>query len=252
MYVVIAVPWLPETRPPRTRAGMPPMADLPVGAGAVGVPVEIPGTFRAGSLGTRGTADGPRLRIFAAFLPLLAVIQGVTFLWVTTLPIYAAGRLGLATPMWGLLFGLNGLLIVAFQMRVSKAGEKRSKPRLIAASLGLYGAGLAIVAPLSSVIAAPGLAATIILVTFGEMLLMPIVPAFVSDLAPAHRRGAFQGVALAAGGLGSGLGPPIAGFILDAGQGAALWLGCAAILGVVALALLGLARQTDRLTSVGG
>jgi MFS family permease len=154
--------------------------------------------------------------------------------------------------MWGLLFGLNGLLIVLFQMRVSKAGEKRSKPRLIAVSLGLYMAGLAIVAPLSSAIAAPGLAVTITLVTFGEMLLMPIVPAFVSDLAPANRRGAFQGVALAAGGLGSGLGPPIAGFVLDAGQGAILWLGCAAVLGVVVLALLGLARQADRLAPVGG
>jgi MFS family permease len=84
------------------------------------------------------------------------------------------------------------------------------------------------------------------------MLLMPIVPAFVSDLAPANRRGAFQGVALAASGLGSGLGPPIAGFVLDAGQGAILWLGCAAVLGVVVLALLGLARQADRLAPVGG
>jgi MFS family permease len=252
VYVVIAVRWLPETRPSGTHVGTPPIADLPAGVGVVGVPVAIPGTFRDGSPGTSETVDGPRLRIFAAFLPLLAVIQAVTFLWVTTLPIYAAGPLGLATPMWGLLFGLNGLLIVVFQMRVSKAGEGRSKPRLIAVSLGLYMAGLAIVAPLSSAIAAPGLAVTITLVTFGEMLLMPIVPAFVSDLAPAHRRGTFQGVALAAGGLGAGLGPPIAGFVLDAGQGAILWLGCAAVLGVVVLALLGLARQADRLAPVGG
>jgi MFS family permease len=251
-YVVIAGRWLPETRPAGTRAGTPPIADLPVGVGAVGVPVEIAGAVRAGSPDIRGRADRPRLRIFAAFLPLLAVIQAVTFLWVTTLPIYAAGPLGLATPMWGLLFGLNGLLIVVFQMRVSRACEKRSKPRLIAVSLGLYMAGLAVVTPLSSAIAAPGLAVTIILVTFGEIVLMPIVPAFVSDLAPAHRRGAFQGVALAAGGLGSGLGPPIAGVILDAGQGAVLWLGCAAVLGVVALALLGLAREADRLAPVAG
>jgi MFS family permease len=251
-YVVIAGRWLPETRPAGTRAGTPPIADLPVGAGAVGVPVAIAGAVRAGSPDIRGRADRPRLRIFAAFLPLLAVIQAVTFLWVTTLPIYAAGPLGLATPMWGLLFGLNGLLIVVFQMRVSRACEKRSKPRLIAVSLGLYMAGLAVVTPLSSSIAAPGLAVTIILVTFGEIVLMPIVPAFVSDLAPANRRGAFQGVALAAGGLGSGLGPPIAGVILDAGQGAVLWLGCAAVLGVVVLALLGLAREADRLAPVAG
>jgi MFS family permease len=251
-YVVIAGRWLPETRSPGARGGVQPIADLPLGTGTVGVSIEIPGMVRAGSPGVRRTADRPRLRIFVAFLPLLAVIQAVTFLWVTTLPINAAGPLGLATPMWGLLFGLNGLLIVVFQMRVSRACDKRSKPRLIAVSLGLYMAGLAVVAPLTSAIAAPGLAVTITLVTFGEIVLMPIVPAFVSDLAPVHRRGAFQGVALAAGGLGSGLGPPIAGFILDAGEGAALWLGCAAILGVVALALLGLARQADRLAPVAG
>ncbi|MGZ6340064.1 MAG: MFS transporter [Candidatus Limnocylindrales bacterium] len=232
-YVVIAGRWLPETRPARSGTTAVPVTDGPIA--------------RAGP--SNEAIDPARLRVFIAFLPLLGLSQALGFLWVTTLPIYAAGALGLPIPLWGLLFGLNGLLIVVFQMRVSRAFEGRSKPRLIALSLVLYMAGLGLVAFLSSVVAVAGLATTIVLVTLGELILMPIVPAFVSDLAPAHRRGAFQGLALAASGLGSGLGPPIAGYILDTGRATGLWLGCAAILGLVALAFLGLARWTDGLAA---
>ena len=81
----------------------------------------------------------------------------------------------------------------------------------------------------------------------GGMLIGPTVAAFVSDLSPVTRRGTYQGIALAAGSLGAGFGPPIAGYVLDSSHGQALWLAVAAILGVVALAFLVLARWTDRL-----
>ena len=74
VYVVIGLRWLPETRPSGTHVGTPPIADLPAGVGVVGVPMEIPATFRDGSPGTGGIVDGPRLRIFAAFLPLLLLV----------------------------------------------------------------------------------------------------------------------------------------------------------------------------------
>ena len=242
-YVVIAGRWLPETHPARGGAAATPndertgVSTAPPSAGGGRLPRDGPDE----------AIDPARLRVFIAFLPLLALTEALAFLWVTTLPIYAAGALGLPIPLWGLLFGLNGLLIVVFQMRVARSFEGRSKPRLIALSLVLYMAGLGLVAFLSSASALPGLAATIVLVTLGELILMPIVPAFVSDLAPVHRRGAFQGLAQAATGLGSAVGPPVAGAILDAGQAAMLWLGCAAILGLVALAFVGLARWTDEL-----
>ena len=165
----------------------------------------------------------------------------------TTLPIYASVSLGLPTPLWGLLFGLNGLLIVLFQLRIATACERRSKPRVMALAACLYALGLAPVALLSPSTAVAGLAITVSLVTLGEMLLGPTVAAFVSDLSPVKRRGLYQGIALAAGSVGSGIGPPIAGYVLDESHGQALWLVAAAILGVVALAFVVLARWTDRL-----
>ena len=237
-YSVIAFRWLPETRP---RAAKPVPRD--------------PGVFRVPDLrGAHGRPDPAarmRLWIFAALLPLLAVTHGLTFLWVTTLPIYAAGSLGLPTPIWGLLFGLNGLLIVLFQLRIATACERRSKPRIMGTGVFLYAIGLAPIALLSPSTAVVGLAITIAVVTVGEMLIGPTIAAFVSDLSPVNRRGTYQGIALAAGSIGAGIGPPIAGYVLDQSHGQALWLVAAAILAVVALGYVVLARWTDRLPAAG-
>ena len=226
-YTVIALRWLPETRP--------------TGTGHHAADATAPGDARAG--------DGPRRRVFVAFLPLIGVTHAITFLWVTTLPIHAAGTLALPTPTWGLLFGLNGLLIVLFQLRVSTACERRSKPRLIAVSAGLYAIGLGLVAILSPATAVPGLAVTICLVTVGEMLLMPVVPSFIAELSPIDRRGTYQGIAMAATAVGSGLGPPIAGLVLDVMPGAVLWLAAALILLGAAAGFLALSRWSDRLAA---
>jgi MFS family permease len=233
-YAVIAFRWLPETRPRAPQR----VREDPAGSGAPDL---------RDAPGRPDPTDGLRLRVFGALLPLLAVTNGLTFLWVTTLPIYAAVRLGLPTPLWGLLFGLNGLLIVLFQLRISSACERRSKPRVMAAAISLYAAGLALVALLSSSTAVVGLAVTIALVTVGEMLLMPVVASFVSDLSPANRRGTYQGIALAAGSVGSGIGPPVAGYVLDTSRGPVLWLAAAAILAAAGLGFVVLARWTDRL-----
>jgi MFS family permease len=149
--------------------------------------------------------------------------------------------------MWGLLFGLNGLLIVLFQLRISTACERRSKPRLMALAALLYAAGLGLVGFLTPAVAIVGLAATIGLVTVGEMLLMPVVPSFVSELSPVERRATYQGIALAAVSIGSGIGPPVAGLALDTAPAEALWFGAAALLLLIAGGFVVLGRATDRL-----
>jgi len=245
-YVVIAFFWLPETRPASvaTRGSRDEKLDA---AGATATP----------DRGSSPDADDPamqagRRRVFVALMPLLVLLYALTFLWVTTLPIYAAGTLELAIPVWGLLFGLNGLLIVLFQLRIATACERRSKPRVLALAMSLYAAGLAIPFFLSSATAVVGLAATIAIVTVGEMLTMPIVPSLVSDLSPLQRRGLYQGMAMATTGLGSALGPPIAGRVLDTTDGSVLWLGVAVLLALTAIGFLVLSRWTDRLTPAPG
>lgn len=229
-YTVVAVRWLPETRPARSA---------------------VEDTLSAGAAGGQETqppddAAAARRRVFVAFLPLLAVTHALTFLWVTTLPIFAATTLRLATPVWGVLFGINGLLIVLFQMRISAAAEHHAKPILMAAATLLYAAGLGFVVLLEPATAVAGLAATIALVTVGEMLIMPVVPAFIAELSPIERRGTYQGIALAASSVGSGVGPPLAGLVLDLAPGPTLWTAVAALLVAVSLGFVLLGRYAAR------
>jgi MFS family permease len=269
MYAVVAIRWLPETRPIPTppshdRAGVATVApggadraqlyggsDEPYPAVVASRPTQDPA--ETSSLGgrppeaaVRPPAD-PRL-VFAAFLPIAAVLHMAAFQWVTTMPIYAASALGVSTQTWGILFSINGIIIVVFQLRVSTASERRSKPRLMAVSALIYASAYTCVAligsPGTAVIALSGM---ILLTTVGEMLLFPIEPSFVSELSPVDRRGRYQGIMLAAAGVGSAIGPPLGGWLIDAFPGPLVWWITAASLVGAAGALVALARFADRL-----
>ncbi len=239
-YAVILLVGLRETRP----AGgpvptMPVTAELAfVDATAAHVAAEVamepggsdeparPGPATRQPMGVR--------RVFASFLVLAAVFHGVQFLWVAILPIFAYD-LGVSTASWGLLFALNGILILLLQLRISSLSERRSRPRFMAAGALCSGLAYLVVAAMpGAALVLPFLAGAIILVTFGEMAFFPVAPSFVSDLSPVAIRGRYQGYLGAATGLGSAIAPALAGAVLDVAPGPAVWLGAAAACGLVA------------------
>jgi MFS family permease len=170
-------------------------------------------------------AGGPAWLVFGVFLVLTVAIHAAAFQWVITLPIHATGDLGLTTAAWGLLFALNGILILVFQLRIMAVAESRNRPRFRAVGALWYAAGYLVVALVPGVtLAAPALAATVVLVTIGEMCIYPVEPAFMSELSPPERRGRDQGLLGAAIGLGTAIGPLAGGIVLDVAPGPALWL----------------------------
>ncbi|MCU0504355.1 MAG: MFS transporter [Chloroflexi bacterium] len=264
-FAIIAWAWLPETLGRATPASGAPAVDdqgavmeVPVVVGLE--PPLVPGAERdagAREPGPRATAtDGSRLarlraRAFAAFLAIALVAQGCIFLWVSVLPIHAATDLGMTTGMWGILFSLNGILIVLFQLRISTAVERRPKAFVMAGGLLLYAAAMGIVAVAQDPAwAVAALAAAVTIITCGEMLFYPMEAAFVSDVSPVDRRGRYQGFLLGAAGVGTALGPPIGGWVLDAAPGAPLWIGTAAVFLACAGALVALGRATRGLPAV--
>ncbi len=248
LYVVIGWIWLPETRPTGGPAG------TGVGSGRTGALAAMApsGADPEPDNGVPQPARvDPRL-VFVAFLPIALVVHAATFQWVTTFPIHAAKDLGMPTSQWGLLFSLNGILIVLFQMRVSGAAERRSKPRMMAIAALLYAAGYAVVGPVGgSTFAIPAIAALVVLVTFGEMFLYPLEASFVADLSPEDRRGRYQGIVLAATGLGSAVGPPLGGWLLDTLPAFIWWLTGASLV-ACAGAFVALDRLARRLPPSAG
>lgn len=189
------------------------------------------------------TAD-PRL-LLIAFLPLGVVIHAASFQWVTVLPIHASRDMGVSAATWGLLFALNGIGIVLFQMRISAATERRRMPRVMAIGIVAYGIGYAVVAAVPAHDAGVAvLASVVILATLGEMLVFPIEPSFVSELSPVAQRGRYQGIFGAAAGLGSAIGPPLGGILLDRLPGAPVWVATAGACFIAALGLWWLGAWT--------
>ena len=233
-YAVILTVGLHETRPARPTA-------------LSSEPVSETGTRREGpaEIAPRGSTNGFRgVGVFGVFLVLVIFIHAVTPQFFVALPVYAYRELGISTAIWGLLFALSAVIIVVFQVRISSAWERRSKPLFMALGMATYLVGYVLVAAIpGAALAIPLLVRTVILVSLGEMLIYPVEPAFVADLSPVHLRGRYQGFLGAAAGLGFALGAPAGGAILDAFRGSAAWLVFAAMASVAALGLIWLSRS---------
>jgi len=250
-YAVILIVGLRETRP-ITRPAVEPAAPAAAAVALVDAAAAIvtSGVTTgddpvAPSIGSGPAEPGPAptrrplgvRRVFASFLVLAAAFHGVQLLWVAILPIFAYD-LGVSTASWGLLFALNGILILLFQLRISSLSERRSRPRFMAVGALCSGLAYLVVAGMpSAALVLPFIAVAIVLVTFGEMAFFPVAPSFVSDLSPVAIRGRYQGYLGAATGLGSAIAPALAGAVLDVAPGPAVWLGAAAAMGLIAAGL---------------
>jgi MFS family permease len=235
-YAVILLVGLRETRP---EAGPVPNG-APVDAAPAIEPddLDVDGEPMSAGLAAATTRQplGVR-RVFAAFLVLAAAFHGVQFLWVAILPIFAYD-LGVSTTSWGLLFALNGILILLFQLRISSLSERRSRPRFMAVGALCSGLAYLVVAGMpGAALVLPVIGAAVILVTLGEMAFFPISASFVSELSPVAVRGRYQGYLGAATSLGSAIAPALAGAVLDVAPGPAVWLGAAAAMGLIAAGL---------------
>jgi MFS family permease len=69
-------------------------------------------------------------------------------------------------------------------------------------------------------------AATVVIWTFGEMFLFPALAAYVTDIAPASRRGEYMGLTQMAMSLAFALGPLAGTAMLEKFGGRALWVAC--------------------------
>jgi predicted MFS family arabinose efflux permease len=98
---------------------------------------------------------------------------------------------GYALATWGLVFGINPVLVGLFQYPVARWAGNRSPRAVLALGTVLQGAALFVLWPLSGIAV---LVAAIVILTVGEMLLSPVASALAAALAPARLRGSYEGV----------------------------------------------------------
>jgi MFS family permease len=89
-------------------------------------------------------------------------------------------------------------------------------------------------------------AAAIAVWTLGEIAQAPVGPSIVADLAPAARRGSYQGFYLMAWGAAASVAPFLGSAILGRWGSSLLWGGCFALVGLCAAGHLALAGGRGR------
>jgi predicted MFS family arabinose efflux permease len=106
------------------------------------------------------------------------------------MPLYLVRDLHYRESFFGMLFMLNTLLIVAVEVPLNLAMSHWSHRHATMLGVLLFAIGFSALGLVHSPIA---IAATVVIWSFGEMVFFPVSTAYVADLAPAGRSGAYMG-----------------------------------------------------------
>ncbi|MFI8232279.1 MDR family MFS transporter [Streptomyces sp. NPDC085900] len=138
----------------------------------------------------------------------------------------AMGTAGFTPADYGLAIAVNGILIVALQIPLTRFIADRDPRRLLVVSSVLAGYGFGLTAFAGSV---GVFALTVCVWTLGEMINAPTQTGLVVRLSPVHGRGRYQGVYTLSWSLAALVAPLMSGFVIDHLGAGWLWGLCAAV-----------------------
>jgi MFS family permease len=153
-----------------------------------------------------------------------------TLIWVL-LGVYVTENFGLTEAQYGLIPMTNALMVVTLQVLVTR--RSKQLPPLWVMSLGslLYAAGVTSVGLWSGFW---GFWLSMVILTSGELLLVPTATTFAANLAPVDMRGRYMGVYALSWQVAAGFGPLVGGVLNDNLSPQATWFG-GGVFGLVAL-----------------
>jgi len=105
---------------------------------------------------------------------------------------------------FGFLLGLNGVMIVLFEIPLTNWTRKHDAQLMIGIGYGLVGLGLALIAFSGSMTM---LVIAIVVLTIGEMISLPVNSSYVAALAPDDMRGRYMGIMGLSWNIAIGAGP---------------------------------------------
>ncbi|MFF3330260.1 MDR family MFS transporter [Streptomyces sp. NPDC002888] len=152
----------------------------------------------------------------------------------------AMGDAGFAPADYGMAIAVNGVLIVALQIPVTRFIEHRDPKRLLVVSSLLAGYGFGLTALAGSV---GVFALTVCVWTLGEMVNAPTQTGLVVRLSPVQGRGRYQGMYTLSWSLAALIAPLMSGLVIDRFGAEWLWGLCAVIGTVAAVGYAALMRR---------
>ena len=159
------------------------------------------------------------------FLPFCAtyIISGMAYGFLMIfLAVYAKEGFGVPEEQYGMIVASNALMVVFFQYAVTHWTERRHPLMMLALGSALYGLGTGSVALGRGF---PAFLISMIVLSLGELIVIPTAQVLTANLAPADMRGRYMSVFGLSASLSFGLGPPLGGWLSDNIAPVAIWYG---------------------------
>lgn len=170
------------------------------------------------------------LLFLVACVPMICVF----FQHVGAMPLDLVGNLGFSTAFYGSLFTLNTIVIVFLEVRINFATSHWPHARSLAIGAVLTAVGFGALAIARSPWA---VVLSVLVWTFGEMVLLPSMSDFVAEVAHPSRRGEAMGFYTMTWGIAFAFGPSAGTLVLERFGPVAIWGGCL-VVGLLAAVLL--------------
>jgi MFS family permease len=144
-----------------------------------------------------------------------------TMLWIL-MPVYAKTNYGIPEALYGWIPTTNALMCVFVQYFVTSITRKHRTLPVLGVAMLIYALGTGSVALMNSFW---GFWLSMVILTFGELTLVPTASKYVADRAPADLRGRYMSLYWLGWGLARTLSPMIGGFLNDQITPQAIWVG---------------------------
>jgi len=159
------------------------------------------------------------------FMSMTAAISLTTIcaaiMWVL-LSVYAKTNFGVPENLYGMIPMTNALMVVFLQLPVTQVTKRFAPPFMLAAGSFFYAVGV------GSVALGNGFWSfwvSMVIMTIGELILIPTATTYVADLAPAEMRGRYMSIYGLTWGIATGIGPVLGGFLNDNLGPVTIWIG---------------------------
>ena len=144
-----------------------------------------------------------------------------TMLWIL-MPVYAKTNYGIPEDLYGWIPTTNALMCVFVQYFITGITRKHQTLPVLSVAMLIYALGTGSVALMSSFW---GFWLSMVILTFGELTLVPTASKYVADRAPADLRGRYMSIYWLGWGLARTLSPILGGFLNDNIAPHAIWVG---------------------------
>ena len=175
--------------------------------------------------------------VFMAFM-LASILMVMVYTQMnSTLSVFLRDVHGVSASGFGYILSLNAGMVVLFQFWVTRKIGKKPPMLVMAVGTGFYLVGFLMYGFVSQYVL---FLLAMVIITIGEMLVVPVSNSVVANLAPAAMRGRYMAVSGFSYIIPFAIGPLAAGYIMDQYDPNWVWYGCGILAAVAVLAFVAL------------